>query len=54
MNSKKIAQILDEHPEVTLDSIKRIPELLEDPVLILKSKARTEKGRIQGYPSLAA
>lgn len=38
MNGDKISQILKDHPEMTLDEIKRIPEILEDPVFILKSR----------------
>ena len=40
MNGDKIKTILKEHPEITLREVERIPEILEDPVLILKSKAR--------------
>jgi len=50
MNGDKIAQILNEHPEMTLDTIKRIPELLEDPVLILKSKGADRKGQNTRLP----
>lgn len=38
MNGDKIRKILHDHPEMTLREIRRIPEILEDPVLILKSK----------------
>lgn len=38
MNGDKIRKILHEHPEMTLREIRRIPEILEDPVLILKSR----------------
>ena len=38
MKGEKIKKILEVHPEMTLDEIKRIPEILEDPVLILKSR----------------
>lgn len=38
MNADKINDILKKHPEMTLNEIKRIPEMLEDPVLILKSR----------------
>jgi hypothetical protein len=38
MFSDKINTIMHEHPEMTLDEIKRIPEILDDPVLVLKSK----------------
>lgn len=40
MNGDKISRILSDHPEMTIEEIRRIPELLEDPVLILKSKGR--------------
>lgn len=40
MNGDKISRILSEHPEMTIEEIGKIPELLEDPVLILKSKGR--------------
>lgn len=39
MNGDKIKTILKEHPEITMREVERIPEILEDPVLILKSKA---------------
>ncbi len=42
MEGDKINTILEEHPEMTLNEIKRIPEVLEDPVLVLKSQ---NKGR---------
>lgn len=38
MNGDKISRILSDHPEMTIEEIGKIPELLEDPVLILKSK----------------
>ena len=46
MNSEKISTILKEHPEMTIREIQRIPEILDDPVLILKSKnnARSQYG----------
>lgn len=36
--SEKINEILKVHPEITLNEIKKIPQILENPVLILKSK----------------
>ena len=45
MNGEKINTILAEHPEMTLREIKRIPEILDDPVLILKSR---NAGRVRG------
>ena len=46
MNGEKISAILKEHPEMTIREIQRIPEILDDPVLILKSKnnARSQYG----------
>lgn len=38
MNGSKINTILQDHPEITLREIKRIPEILNDPVLVLKSR----------------
>lgn len=38
MRGEKIKEILSEHPEMTLDEIKKIPQILENPVLILKSR----------------
>lgn len=38
ISGEKINTILSDHPEMTLDEIKRIPEILDDPVLILKSR----------------
>ena len=42
MNSDKINRILHDHPEMTLEEIKRIPEVLDDPVMVLTSQ---NKGR---------
>ena len=46
MNGDKISKIMHDHPEITIREIQRIPEILEDPVLILKSRnvGRGEKG----------
>lgn len=38
MQGDKITKILQEHPEMTLDEVKKIPQILEHPVLVLKSK----------------
>ena len=38
MLSKKINEILKDHPEMTIDEIKKIPQILENPILILASK----------------
>ena len=45
LNSGKINAILSDHPEMTLSEIKRIPEILDDPVLILKSSNFGRKGK---------
>ena len=45
MNGDKISAILEKHSEMTIEEIKRIPEMLEDPVLILKSKNLGRKSR---------
>ena len=42
MNGDKISTILREHPEMTLEEIKRIPEILDNPVMVLTSQ---NKGR---------
>ena len=42
MNSDKINRILRDHPEMTLEEIKRIPEVLDNPVMVLTSQ---NKGR---------
>ena len=46
MNGEKISTMLKEHSEVTIREIQRIPEILDDPILILKSKnnARSQYG----------
>ena len=38
MNGDKIKTILEEHKEITIDEIKQIPKILNDPTLILKSR----------------
>ncbi len=45
MNGDKIKTILKEHPEITLREVECIPEILEDPVLILKSKGENRNGQ---------
>ena len=57
MNGDKINLILKQHPEMTLREIQKIPELLEDPTLILKSKGVGKKGnnsRMVLYGSIKA
>ena len=38
MRSGKIEKNLKEHPEMSLEEIKKIPNILNDPVLVLKSR----------------
>ena len=45
LRSEKTNAILDAHPEMTLSEIKRIPEILDDPVLIAKSAGEGRGGR---------
>ena len=45
LRSEKVNAILEQHPEMTLAEIKRIPELLEDPVLIIKSNGSSRGGQ---------
>ena len=40
MRGDKISKILKDHPEITLKQIKKIPQVLENPLLILKSKKK--------------
>ncbi len=46
INGDKIKTILSDHPELTLDEIKRIPQILDDPVLILKSRNVGRTGKM--------
>lgn len=57
MNGDKISTILKEHPEMSIREIQRIPEVLEDPTLILKSKGTGKGGnnsRMVLYGSIKA
>ena len=38
MQGDKINTILEQHPEMTLEEIKKVPQILENPILILKSR----------------
>ena len=40
MEGDKIKKILQDHPEMTLVEIKKVPQILEDPAMVLKSKTR--------------
>lgn len=46
MNGDKIRTILNEHPEITLNEIKQIPQILNDPALVLKSR-NIGRGKMQ-------
>lgn len=39
---EKVDRILHDHPEITLKEIKQIPQILDDPAVVLKSKYRGE------------
>ncbi len=56
INGDKIKKILNEHPEMSLDEIKKIPHILEYPVLILKSRnvgrAERENARMSIFGSV--
>lgn len=57
MNGDKISRILSDHPEMTIEEIRKIPELLEDPVLILKSNghgASKANSRVVLYGTMKA
>ena len=45
INGDKISEIITDHPEMTIKEIKRIPEIIEDPVLVLKSKGVNTSGK---------
>mgnify|MGYP004628282337 CR=1 FL=1 len=42
MRKSKIGMIFEDHPEVTVDVIKKVPDVLENPVLIMKSLTRPD------------
>ena len=44
MKGDKISLILEQHPEMTLNEIKRIPEILDDPILVLSSRNKRRAG----------
>lgn len=45
LRSEKVNAILVKHPEMSLEEIKRIPEVLDDPVLIIKSTGQSRGGQ---------
>ena len=61
IDQSKIVKILNKHPEITDDIVKQIPQLLEEPILVMESK--TESGSVtvlgevygtNGVPVMAA
>lgn len=45
MEGDKISTILEDHPEMTLEEIRRVPEILDDPVLVMKSQGSNRRGQ---------
>lgn len=45
INSEKVLNILEKHKEITIDEIKKIPDIIENPVLILKSQNKERGGK---------
>ena len=45
LRSEKVNSIMEKHPEMTLSEIKRIPEVLDDPVIIAKSSGQSRGGQ---------
>lgn len=61
IDQSKIVKILNKHPEITDDIVKQIPQLLEEPILVMESK--TDSGSVtvlgevygtNGVPVMAA
>ena len=44
IDATKVKRVMKDHPEMTVDTIKKLPELLNDPILVLDSK--TVSGRL--------
>lgn len=45
LRSEKVNYIMEKHPEMTLSEIKRIPEVLDDPVIVAKSSGQSRGGQ---------
>lgn len=45
MEGDKISTIMQSHPEMTLEEIGHIPEILDDPVLVMKSRGGNRRGQ---------
>ena len=43
LKGDKIVDIFNNHPEMTIEEIKRLPEIIDDPVLILASRGKDAK-----------
>ena len=58
MKSSKVNTILNGHPEMTLTEIKKIPQILNDPIMILKSRnvgrAKQQNSRLVIFGSIKA
>ena len=50
LNGDKINTILETHPEMTIDEIKMIGQIVENPAIVLKSKNIKRKGRPNTRP----
>ncbi len=45
LKGDKINKILSDHPEITMEEIKKIPQIIDDPILVLKSKNVSRSGK---------
>ena len=45
LRSEKVNNIMQKHPEMTLAEIKRIPEVLDDPIIVAKSSGQSRGGQ---------
>lgn len=57
VNGDKIKEIFENHPEITIDEIKKIPQILENPILVLASKNKnnaSQNSRIVMFGSVKA
>ena len=48
----KVGYIAEEHPEMTLDVLKQVPEIIENPIVVLKS--RTQEDSVVAFAELVA
>ena len=47
-DQSKIKKILNDHPEITIEVIKEIPQALENPVIVMQSKTATDSITVYG------